>query len=124
MKIQGYNRIIGDLRKEGSYEEYYNYLLNYYGSDSNSSIFQELVYHHDQCQSGLNKEQFIEAAMSEDLYHKDLDKIYLIAEAERDYTDKPLFIALDRYFKVNPSIDDTKDTISARVKEIEEVKSM
>lgn len=120
MKSQVYNRIIEDLKSEGSFDEYYNFLLQYYGGQTNSSIFQELVYQHDQCKSCLNKDEFVEAAMIEDLYHKEIDKIYLIAEAEREYTNKPLLTAIDRYYKVNPSIDDTKDTIMVRVKEIEE----
>jgi hypothetical protein len=121
MKREDYNKLVDDLKEEGSFELYYQFLLDYYGSESYGSIYQNLFYQHEQCSSCLNKDDFVEAAMVEDLYHKDLQKLYLIAEAEKPYTDQPLFIALDRYYKVNPSLDDTQDSITERVKEIEEI---
>lgn len=121
MKSQEYNKLVEDLQNEGSFDDYYQYLLDYYGSETYGTIFQEMEYHNQQCSSSLNKEDFIQAAMVEDLYHKDIEKVYWIAEAEKEYTDKPLFIALDRFYRINPSLDDTKESIKKRVKDLEEI---
>ncbi|GAW92234.1 hypothetical protein [Calderihabitans maritimus] len=112
-------QLIEEMKKEGSWDDYVRYLKERYGYNQFGTHFN---FHVDDypCRAIEMNDTFIEQAMEQDLNKKSLEKIWWIADAEREFTDKPFFTAIDRYYRMNADAFDNRQALKFAVKEFEE----
>ncbi|WP_366923332.1 hypothetical protein MFMK1_000205 [Metallumcola ferriviriculae] len=112
--------LLGKLKKEGSFEEYYRYLGQLYGIAEYGTHF-NLQIKDEECTVVSRDEDFALAALETDIQHKSLEKINWIAEAEADYTAKAYLAALDRYHRLNADTYVHKEDLQEAVRKFEKV---
>lgn len=110
--------LLEKMKEEGSYDDYYQYLIDFYGScvegqDAHLEV-QKIP-----CVGRGEEAEFARMATEKDLYHKSLEKIYWMAEGEREFTNRPYFTAVDRYYRLNPPEDATKEEIINAIRGLE-----
>lgn len=114
-----YHKLLDDLKKEGSFDKYCDYLADIYGTITSGSHYSMQM---DMCKTSVNEksmEEFLEYAVPRDLQNKSLEKLYWIAEAEKEYTDQPLYRAIDHYYRINPAFYNTKEEVLQAVHQLE-----
>ncbi len=136
-----------ELSREGSINQYYMYLAWLYGSQFSTFLFsytleqsQELNRHslagNRAAQGFLNTHggskdnedfssscsfdnEFFQGAMAEDLKRKDLSMLFMIAEAEQEFTDRPFIRAIDVYYKLNLPVGLSQEQVNQKVRAFE-----
>lgn len=114
-----YQELITKLKAEGSYESYVEYLKRSYGVQQAGSWYSQQL---DACNISdypIAMDAFLEYALEQDLAHKSLEKLDWIAEAEKQFSNKPYYTALDRYFRINPNTHATKEEVQEAVRQLE-----
>lgn len=136
-----------ELVREGSINQYYMYLAGRYGSQFSTFLFgytldqsQEVnkrsLYGNRAAQGFLETHggskdngddlracsidnEFILEAMAEDLKRKSLPMLFMIAEAEKEFTDRPFIRAIDIYYKLNLPLDLSQEQVNRKVRAFE-----
>lgn len=126
MAAPNYELLLKKLVEEGSFEDYYRHLKHYYGTTTSGSVYSLYVddkFPEPSLEEGAcnpdDVKDFIMESMLKDLYHKPLETLFWIAEAEREYTNLPYFRAIDIYYRLNPPPGAARDEVAELVREFE-----
>ncbi len=115
-------KLLEKLKEEGSFQEYYRYLGQFYGVPEYGTHF-NLHIRDEACTVASRDDDFALTALKSDLQHKSLEKISWIAEAEAEFTSKPYLAALDRYYRLNANTYDNKQDLQEAVRNFEKIHS-
>lgn len=136
-----------ELAREGSINQYYMYLAGRYGSQFSTFLFgytldqsQEINRYsldgNHAAQGFLNTHggtkdngdalrscsvdnEFFLGAMAEDLKRKSVPMLFMIAEAEKEFTDRPFLRAIDVYYKLNLPLGLSQEQVKQKVRAFE-----